>query len=259
MKKLTFVAAMLLGALTVNAGAYKHSVGLTVGSQYGFEYKTFVGEHFVVAADLGVQLGATKGMTERISFSNPDAQKAYEKVNESSTTVGYKLASWAFQGAANFAYQGTIADFSAGTLDWFAGGGLSLGMMQGQIYGKYKGSYPVNMKTGAEVKTVGDAWKAMADTRKIYKDSDDPKEDFGSKNPYMFKLGLNAYAGAEFALKSVPLVFGLDFRPGIGIGMKNNDDATVYDPETMTNYECNQLMSIAFFDWALNASVRYYF
>lgn len=259
MKKLTFVAAMLLSATIVCAGAYKHSIGVTVGSQYGVEYKTFVGEHFVVAADLGVQLGATKGMTEIISFSNPDAQKAYEKVNESSITVGYKLASWAFQGAANFAYQGTIADFSAGTLDWFAGGGLSLGVMQGQVYGKYKGSYPGNMKTGAEVKTVGDAWKAMADTREVYKKSDDPKEDFGSKNPYEFKLGLNAYAGVEFALKSVPLVFGMDFRPGLGLGMKNFSDATVFDPETFTNYECNQLMSIAFFDWALNASIRYYF
>ncbi len=259
MKKLTFVAAMLLSATIVCAGAYKHSIGVTVGSQYGVEYKTFVGEHFVVAADLGVQLGATKNITTNVTFSNPDAQKAYEKLNKSSQTLDVKLAYWAFQGAANFAYQGTIKDFSAGTLDWFAGGGVSVGLMQGQEYGKYKGSYPVNMKTGKEIKTVGDAWKAMADTREVYKKSDDPKEEFGSKNPYEFKLGLNAYVGAEFALKSVPLVFGLDFRPGLGLGMKSYGDATVTDFETMTNYECNELMSIAFFDWALNASIRYYF
>lgn len=259
MKKLTLFAAMLLGALTVNAGAYKHSVGLTVGSQYGFEYKTFVGEHFVVAADLGVQLGATKNVTRNVTFANSDAQKAYEKRYDASETMNIKIAYWAFQGAANFAYQGTIADFSAGTLDWFAGGGISLGMMQAQEYGKYKGAYTKNMKTGENVKTLGDAWKAMADTRKVYKDSDDPEDDFGSKNPYQFKFGLNAYAGVEFALKSAPLVFGMDFRPGLGLGMKSFDDATVVDPDTFTEYKCNELMSVAFFDWALNASVRYYF
>lgn len=259
MKKLTFVAAMLLGALTVNAGAYKHSVGLTVGSQYGFEYKTFVGEHFVVAADLGVQLGQTKGYAWSYTFSNKDAQDAFEKYNKASGTENPKFVNWAFQGAANFAYQGTIADFSAGTLDWFAGGGFSMGMLQMQTFDKYKGGYPCNMKTGEEIKTVGDAWKAMKDLRKVYKDSDDPKEDYGSKNPYMFKLGLNAYAGVEFALKSAPLVFGMDFRPGMGMGMKNYKGFKFDDPDTHVHYECDQLQSLVFFDWALNASVRYYF
>ena len=255
MKKLTFVAAMLLSATVVCAGAYKHSVGLSVGGLNGFEYKTFVGEHFVIAADLGVRVSQTQGLTISVVALDRD-QKSKDKTQ---SFGDIRMAYWTFEGAANFAYQGTIADFSAGTLDWFAGGGLSLGMMQGHTYGKDKGRYAYNMKTGADVKTVGDAWKAMADDRKVYKDSDDPKEDFGSKNPYMFKLGLNAYAGVEFALKSAPLVFGMDFRPGLGLGMKNFSDATVSDPETMTDYECNKLMSIAFFDWALNASVRYYF
>lgn len=259
MKKSLFVAAMLLGAMTMSAAPYQHSIGITAGGLNGVEYKTFVGEHFVVAADLGVQLGATKNLTETITYSNSDAQKAYEKFNETSITLDAKFAYWAFQGAANFAYQGTVKDWSAGSLQWFAGGGINMGLMQGQTYDKYEGSYPTNMKTGKDIKTVGDAWKAMKDTRKVYKDSDDPKKDFGSKNPYEFKLGINAYAGMEFVFSNVPLVLGMDFRPGLGIGMKNIKDATVFDPETGTNYECNELLSIAFFDWSLGVSLRYCF
>lgn len=234
MKKLTFVAAMLLGALTVNAGAYKHSVGLTVGSQYGFEYKTFVGEHFVVAADLGVQLGQTKG-SSRVDFTDSDFSSV--------TNDGLNVVYWSFQGAANFAYQGTIKDFSAGTLDWFAGGGLSMGLLQ-----------EVSWKNGSP--SVHDIWKTMKDGRKAWKDLSSEEKDY-NPSPYNFKLGFNAYAGVEFALKSVPLVFGMDFRPGYGVAVQSYKNGIDYEGEMID--KGNVIQSISFFDWALNASVRYYF
>lgn len=207
---------MLLGALTVNAGAYKHSVGLSVGGLNGFEYKTFVGEHFVIAADLGFRVSQTQGLTTSVSFLDSD----YKDYNDTESNSKACMAYWTFEGAANFAYQGTIADFSAGTLDWFAGGGLSLGAIQGLVWDKSVVS-----------PSTHDVWDAMKHDRE-----------------FMFKLGLNAYLGAEFALKSVPLVFGLDFRPGYGEAIK-------VDKVEGVSY----IKGLAFFDWSLGATVRYYF
>lgn len=221
MKKLTFVAAMLLSATIVCAGAYKHSVGLSVGGLNGFEYKTFVGEHFVIAADLGVRVSQTQGLTISVAALDRD-QKSKDKTQ---SFGDIRMAYWTFEGAANFAYQGTIADFSAGTLDWFAGGGISLGVMQGAMWDK--SNHP----------STHDIWDTMKQDR-----------------AFAFKLGLNAYLGAEFALKSVPLVFGLDFRPGYGESIDRRTDYAAY-----MDYGADVLESIAFFDWSLGATVRYYF
>ena len=59
MKKTLLAAALLLGALTVSAQDYKHSIGATVGSMYGVSYKGFIFgvEGLALQADLGVKLG----------------------------------------------------------------------------------------------------------------------------------------------------------------------------------------------------------
>lgn len=257
MKKSFFVAAMLLGAMTMSAAPYQHSIGITAGGLNGVEYKGFLNDHVVIAADLGVRLSQSQGMSWAISLSDKDAEDAFKqmggKLSDSNNDV--KFAYWTFEGAVNVAYQGTIKDWSAGSLQWFAGGGMSLGMVQFQPFGKYDGYYTQNPKTGKDIKNAGDAWKAMKDARKTYNDlsSDEKKYEM---NPLNFKFGMNAYAGMEFAFSNVPLVLGMDFRPGLGMainGRKWHDEL----PEKMAAYECDMIQTNAFFDWSLGVTLRY--
>lgn len=60
-------------------------------------------------------------------------------------------------------------------------------------------------------------------------------------DPYC-KINEHVIAGTEFCLTSVPLVIGLDFRPGVGEAVYIGDSAV----ETRT-----------FFDWGLSLSLRY--
>lgn len=255
MKKSLFVAAMLLGAMTMSAAPYQHSIGITAGGLNGIEYKGFVTDHFVITADLGVALSQTKGYTVSGSFLSSDLQK-YAQDHEDDFSViktqsfnNYGVVSWSFEGAANFAYQGTIKDFSAGSLQWFAGGGVSLGMAQ-YVYWDNDAIHP----------STHDIWKAMKDERKAYKDSPDAEKEFGSKNPYWFKFGVNAYAGMEFAFSNVPLVLGFDFRPGVGVGMKTwtvGDVIYEKDGKMAVEKDAKLLQGVGYFDWTLGVTLRY--
>lgn len=60
-------------------------------------------------------------------------------------------------------------------------------------------------------------------------------------DPYC-KINEHVIAGTEFCLTSVPLVIGLDFRPGVG--------------EAITTTE-NVVTTATFFDWGLSLSLRY--
>lgn len=245
MKKSLFVAAMLLGAMTMSAAPYQHSIGITAGGLNGVEYKGFLNDHLVIAADLGVRLSQSQGVTSTISFSNKDAQDVYEKYNGKLTQTNndVKFVDWTFEGAVNVAYQGTIKDFSAGSLQWFAGGGMSIGMVQFVSWDKDVSP------------SVHDIWTAMKDARKAYNDLSSKEQEY-TMNPLNFKFGMNAYAGMEFAFSNVPLVLGFDFRPGLGMAI-NGCKTEVYDPEKMAGYECNMIETSAFFDWSLGVTLRY--
>ena len=269
MKKSFFLAALLLSALTISARPYQHSVGINVGGMNGISYKGYVrsSEHFVVIADLNTTLSATKGCLMSQSWLNKDIED-YQKTENpayksSESYPNQKFVYWTFQGAANFVYQGDIADWSAASLHWFAGGGLSMGMMQGQAYGDDMGTYYINMKTGKEIKNVGDAWDAMKDTRKVYQDmSSEKKDEAGTKNPYFFKFGLNAIAGLEVCFKGAPLNLSFDFRPGYGEAIKMYTYPEFgYVKGGLLTFEKNakRLVGNAFFDWTMGLSLRYRF
>ena len=245
MKKSFFVAAMLLGAMTMSAAPYQHSIGITAGGLNGVEYKGFLNDHVVIAADLGVRLSQSQGMSWAISLSDKDAEDAFKqmggKLSDSNNDV--KFAYWTFEGAVNVAYQGTIKDWSAGSLQWFAGGGMSLGMIQ--FVGWDKDSHP----------SVHDVWKAMKDDRKAYNDLSSDEKKY-TMNPLNFKFGMNAYAGMEFAFSNVPLVLGMDFRPGLGMAI-NGCKWQGMNPKKMTMYDCDMIQTNAFFDWSLGVTLRY--
>ena len=258
MKKSFFLAALLLSVLTISARPYQHSVGVNVGGMNGISYKGYVqsSEHFVVIADLNTTVSASKGILMSQSWTNKDIEDFQKTVDpdykSSKSFPDYKFVYWTFQGAANFVYQGDVADWSAASMHWFAGGGLSMGMIQFGLYGDkhHSGS-------------MSDGWKAMKDERKAYKDmSSEEKDEAGTKNPYSFKFGLNAIAGIEVCFKGAPLNLSFDFRPGYGEAIKMYTYPEFgYLKGGMQAIEKNakQLTGIAFFDWTMGLSLRYRF
>lgn len=66
-----------------------------------------------------------------------------------------------------------------------------------------------------------------------YIDNTDP-------NGIMGKFGLNAAVGATYDLHEVPLTFGLDFRPGYGLGFQQSNAP-----------------HLSYFDWKLAFAIRY--
>ncbi len=111
MKKLLTLAFAII-ALSASA-QYKHAVGPIVGTLYGVSYKTFLGEHFAIETDLGIGL-----------HKNPGAIYVDGDYDESFTNEGY----WDLVINPNFLYQAPIVNPSSGTLSYFAGGGVHLGM-----------------------------------------------------------------------------------------------------------------------------------
>lgn len=119
MKKLFVIALIFVGALSVSANDYTHSVGVVAGGMNGFSYKMFVTENLAFQADLGVGLTATKGISMIETFKH-DGEK--ETMKEKDNKVTYSM--WDFVINPNLMYQTAVGHgFSV-----FAGGGLSLGM-----------------------------------------------------------------------------------------------------------------------------------
>ena len=230
MKKLLFVAALALGTLTVSAADYTHSIGGMVGNMYGVSYKGFIFgvDGLALQADLGVKL-SNFGKSASYSFDGktsdisdvPDGVKVYSQ--------DY----FTFEVNPNIVYQRPIASFGFGSLDWFAGGGISLGMMK---YGNSGNNY---FDDKGNKKNF---WWAMS--AKV--DDGDGKEDC---LPLSGKFGFNAIGGVELNLNAVPLAIALDFRPGYGLGFGREENAN----------GDKKGWSLSFFDWTLAASVRYCF
>lgn len=256
MKKLLLSAALLLGTMAANALPVQHSVGAVAGSLNGFEYKAYFQNKMVVAATLGVRASQSQGLALTTVYTNKDAQDAHEIAGDDLVeNNNHKFVYWDLEVAANVGYQDNFKVLSAGTFSWFIGGGLNFGTIQFSQFGKMKGRYPIGPK-GNEIKKASDAWKAMKDERDAYNDLSSDGKKY-TPSPLAFKVGLNAYAGVEFKFRNLPLIVGCDFRPGVGVAVNAwKDDPTAYYPNV---YEGDCITALGFFDWALNASVRYYF
>lgn len=170
MKKTLFLVMLVAGvALQVSA---QHEVGATVGSMYGVSYKTNVMDNLRLQVDLGVNLAAT-----------PVSEYDYT----------YQLGYYTFEANPNVAYTADFYQTDWGTLSWYAGGGVSLGLM----------------------KYLSMSFEGYSVT---YDASGTP--DFG-------KFGLNAVGGVDLHLSNLPLAFSFDFRPGYGLMFYDGDVETL--------------------------------
>ena len=120
MKKLLLAAVLLLGTITMSAANYTNSVGGTAGTMYGFTYKGFVFgvDGLALQLDLGLNLPALAG-------------KMIMKTGNNKMKYDFMFGDFLeFQLNPNFVYQSEISSWGWGSLDWFIGGGLSLGFEQ---------------------------------------------------------------------------------------------------------------------------------
>lgn len=231
MKKLLLSAALLLGTMAANALPVQHSVGAVAGSLNGFEYKAYFQNKMVVAATLGVRASQSQGISWAAALNNNEAEDVYKQSWDLSGSNDAKFVYWTVEAAGNIGYQDNFKVMSAGAFSWFAGGGLSLGTIQ-----------------------MSDTWGHMKADRKDYENLSSEKKKY-DMNPISAKVGVNAYAGVEFKFRNLPLIVGCDFRPGLGMSLNGCKVEVGENKE----YTCDMLRVNAFFDWALNASVRYYF
>lgn len=111
MKRILLFALLLLSVGVFAEAPYKHSIGFTAGNMNALSYKTFVKEHFVVQTDAGCEITVCE------------------------QAIGI------FKVNPMFMYQGTMyADPYGNCIDWFCGGGTSLGFLTNQLgYYSYKG------------------------------------------------------------------------------------------------------------------------
>lgn len=248
MKKLLLSAALLLGTIAANALPVQHSVGAVAGSLNCFEYKAYFQNKMVVAATLGVRASQSQGLAVTTTYTNNGAQDYYERIGvDLIDNNNKKFVYWDVEVAGNVGYQDNFKVMSAGTFSWFVGGGLNFGTIQMEAFGN-----------DLPLKKVGDAWKAMKDERDAYSKLSSEDKKYNTPNPFAFKAGLNAYAGVEFKFRNLPLIVGCDFRPGVGVAVNAWRDITE-DLEKPAIYEGDCITALGFFDWALNATVRYYF
>ncbi|MCQ2311378.1 MAG: hypothetical protein MJZ64_06490 [Paludibacteraceae bacterium] len=204
---------MLLGAMTMSAADYTHSVGVNVGSQYGVSYKGFIFgvDGLALQVDLGVRLEQTAGS----STSKYDSDTYKGKIKDAPM--------YTFEANPNVLYQKEFYTFDGGSLSWYTGGGLSLGLM-GQL-GK------------AQIK--GDDEDSEWGSGKWITDEEGKETVYG-------KFGVNAVAGLELNFSNAPLALSFDFRPGYGLGFWNKKVDDVKRSET-----------INFFDWSIAVGLRY--
>lgn len=98
------------------AAYYTHSVGAVVGGMNGASYKGFIlgRDGLALQTDLVVGLTQAAGAMSYQGFSS----------------TGHSHGLYSFEANPNVVYQQAIKEFSWGDLDWFVGGGASLGMAQ---------------------------------------------------------------------------------------------------------------------------------
>ena len=123
-----FIGLFMLASISaVSAQNYKHSIGVTFGTLNGASYKTFFSENLALKADLAL----------------------YKY-----TVPGGGRAGWGWLGYIgtlelnpNLLYQKNISSWDWGNLDWYVGGGVSLGYAYWRVCGKFG----VNASGGVEL------------------------------------------------------------------------------------------------------------
>ena len=220
MKRNVILSVLLLVATVVSArDYYNHSIGIMAGSTYGVSYKGYVFpvEGLALLGDMYVNLySTTGGMVDR--YKGDRADMHFDVKNSDVMT---------FQVNPNIVYQHKIKSWNFGAISWYAGGGLSMGLL------KQLNRTQLRMKQNG--KPLGDWYSSVLDINL-------------DKDAVFGKFGLNAVGGAELYFTRVPLVLDLDFRPGYCVAWRGFK----YGAESGT-------MNVNFFDWAIAASLRYRF
>lgn len=166
MKKFTLFTVALMTSAVLMAKGNTHSIGATAGSMYCASYKGFIFGHekLALVADLGVGLTASPITCRGNLDKNP-------------------TSFWMFEANPNVVYQAEINN----GFSWFAGGGVSLGLMDAFAY---------------------------------------DSKSFKNYETYIFgKFGFNTIGGAEYKFAKLPLAISLDFRPGYGLGFRSKEAA----------------------------------
>ena len=162
MKKLRVLlfTAFLLGTSAAIAQPYRMSIGGVLGTTEGVSFKMFLSPKLAFQADLGFKYGSY--------------------VYSHYYGPSYNWWFWTIEVNPNLKYQGNIHDWNAGGLDWFAGGGLSIGYV-------LNNTHPFDYYSGYYARS--------------------------SRG----KFGINAIGGVEFAFNKIPLALQFDIRPGYGL------------------------------------------
>jgi len=170
---MVFVTGILMLSMsTLYAQPYKGGIGAVVGTTYGVDGKVFLSPKLALQADFGWKFGWFPFWYSTYRYSH---YMSNLELNP------------------NLLYQSNIQEWGWGQLDWFVGGGFSLGYALGLYnYNYYYYNY----------------------------------------NYYRYgagKFGVNAMGGVELALKKVPLAFSVDFRPGFGLLFSKNTTIPYFD------------------------------
>lgn len=203
MKKTLLLTALLMVSTVFAFGRGNNEVQLggTVGTMYGLDFKV-KHKHLAFIADLGVNL-----------FSSPASLDGSK----------YKLDAFTIELNPNLAYQGLAKDFSALSLDWYIGAGVSGGVLK-------------------SIKVINnDDWgDFLGDT----------------KFDWDVKWGANVVAGIDLNLKKIPLTLSFDFRPGYGLIIHTEEFEEDFGIGNVSGVSTTLGQ---YFDWKLVAGIRYRF
>jgi hypothetical protein len=244
MKRILLLAVAAFAAISVFAQNYEHSVGVVAGGLNGLSYKYFISEDLAIQADLAVGLTSTSGSAMKA------VKLTYKSLGdiEDRVTMNLSASLWAFELAPNFVYQKNITSTDWCDLDFFVGGGFTLGyakLISGRIKSVEYAEYIKGVETDKEKYETNEPLGF-----------EDAALDFG-------KFGINAIGGVEMAFKGAPITLGIDFRPGYGLLFAGNDKEYKERQEEykeLFNAEYSETpLTYNFFDWTLAATVRYTF
>lgn len=252
-KSLLLAAVVLLSVMGLNARPYHHSVGINVGNVYGLSYKGYVrsSDHFIVITDLNAKIGVTGKSTAGyfMTDNNYDTYLRDDLKRDMSSTLD-PMAYFSVEANPNLGYQGDIKEFNALSLHWFVGGGIHMG------YGQIASRWSTMNKASKDLPT--DLTSKEAEIEGLARLGVDAKDLPDAKNQPWFKCGANALVGLEVCFKDAPLNLSVDFRPGWSeLISTNKAEAAYYKGGTLYNVDCQQITSIAMFDWILAVSLRY--
>lgn len=121
------------------AAGYTHSVGVQAGGFVALSYKGFVlnTKNLALQMDLGCRMTEAATVEDGFLFLG---------------MPGISCGVYTFEVNPNITYQDEIKDFSFGALDWVAGGGFSLGLINrlGNTHSPF-GKFGLNAFAGMEL------------------------------------------------------------------------------------------------------------